>query len=455
MEDTKLLALTQKLLDEKKYVTLRKILEEEEPVDIGELLEELSPSQLLIIFRLLPKEPAAEVFVYLDVELQEQLIRSFSDSELKEVLDELYVDDAVDMIEEMPANVVKRILRHASPEMRASINDLLKYPKDSAGSIMTTEYVDLKKDLTVRDAIRRIRRTGVDKETIYTCYVTDNDRVLQGTVSAKDLLVNESDTLIEDIMETSVISVRTLDDKEEVANQLSRYDFIAMPVVDGSGRLVGIVTVDDAIDVITEEATEDIERMAAISPSDKTYIRTGVFETWKKRIPWLLILLVSATFTGIIISANSAMITGAVFLVAFIPVLMDTAGNTGSQAAVSIIRSLSLDEIDFKDTFTVLWKEVRVGALCGATLAAANFAKIMIFDRLICGDKNITVIVALAVSLSIFISVVFAKMIGCTLPILSKKLGFDPAIMSSPFVTTIVDTVSLLIYFIVARVFLM
>ena len=450
MEDTKLLALTQKLLEEKKYVTLRKILEEEEPVDIGELFEELSPSQLLIVFRLLPKEPAAEVFVYLDGEVQEQLIRSFSDSELKEVLDELYMDDAVDMIEEMPANVVKRILRHASPEMRASINDLLKYPKDSAGSIMTTEYVDLKKDLTIRDAIRRIRRTGVDKETIYTCYVTDSDRVLQGTVSAKDLLINESDTLIEDIMETSVISVRTLDDKEEVANQLSRYDFIAMPVVDGSGRLVGIVTVDDAIDVITEEATEDIERMAAISPSDKPYTRTGVFETWRKRIPWLLILLVSATFTGLIINANSAMLSGAIFLAAFIPVLMDTAGNTGSQAAVSIIRSLSLDEIDFSDILTVLWKEIRVGALCGVTLAAANFAKIMLIDRLICGDERITLMVAFVISLTLFITVVFAKIIGCALPIISKKLGFDPAIMSSPFVTTITDTFSLLIYFAVA-----
>ncbi len=454
MEDTKLLALTQKLLDEKKYVTLRKILEEEEPVDIGELFEELSPSQLLIVFRLLPKEPAAEVFVYLDGEVQEQLIRSFSDSELKEVLDELYMDDAVDMIEEMPANVVKRILRHASPEMRASINDLLKYPKDSAGSIMTTEYVDLKKDLTVRDAIRRIRRTGVDKETIYTCYVTDNDRVLQGLVSAKDLLINESDTLIEDIMETSVISVKTLDDKEEVANQLSRYDFIAMPVVDGSGRLVGIVTVDDAIDVITEEATEDIERMAAITPSDKTYMRTGVFETWKKRIPWLLILLVSATFTGLIISANSAMLSSAIFLAAFIPVLMDTGGNTGSQSAVSVIRGLSLDEIEFSDIFKVLWKEFRVGALCGVTLAAANFIKIMLFDRLICGDENITVTVAFLVSLTIFITVLFAKMIGCSLPIISKKLGFDPAIMSSPFVTTIIDTVSLLIYFAAAALIL-
>lgn len=454
MEDTELLVLTQKLLEEKKYVTLRKILEEEEPVDIGELLEELSPSQLLIVFRLLPKEPAAEVFVYLDGEVQEQLIRSFSDSELKEVLDELYMDDAVDMIEEMPANVVKRILRHASPEMRASINDLLKYPKDSAGSIMTTEYVDLKKDLTIRDAIRRIRRTGVDKETIYTCYVTDSNRVLEGTVSAKDLLLNESDTLIEDIMETSVISVSTLDDKEEVANQLSRYDFIAMPVVDGSGRLVGIVTVDDAIDVITEEATEDIEKMAAISPSDKPYMRTGVFETWKNRIPWLLILLVSATFTGLIINANSAMLRTAIFLAAFIPVLMDTAGNTGSQAAVSIIRSLSLDEIDFSDVFTVLWKEIRVGALCGATLAVANFVKILLFDRLICSNESITLMVAFMVSLTLFITVVFAKIIGCALPIITKRLGFDPAIMSSPFVTTITDTFSLLIYFAVAAALL-
>ncbi len=454
MEDTKLLLLTEKLLEEKKFVTLRKILEEEEPADIGELLEELTPSQLLIVFRLLPKEPAAEVFVYLDVETQEQLIHSFSDSELKEVLDELYMDDAVDMIEEMPATVVKRILRHASPEMRASINDLLKYPKDSAGSIMTTEYVDLKKDLTVRDAIRRIRRTGVDKETIYTCYVTDRDRVLQGTVSAKDLLVNESDTLIADIMETSVISVKTLDDKEEVANQLSHYDFLAMPVVDGSGRLVGIVTVDDAIDVITEEATEDIEKMAAISPSDKPYMRTGVFETWKKRIPWLLILLVSATFTGLIISANSAMLSGAIFLAAFIPVIMDTAGNTGSQSAVSIIRSLSLDEIDFSDLLKVLWKEVMVGALCGVTLAVANFGKIMLFDRLICGDENITLTVALVISLTIFITVVIAKIIGCALPIVSKRLGFDPALMSSPFITTIIDTLSLLIYFAVAGLIL-
>ena len=450
MEDMDFFELATRLLNEKKYVTLKKILEEEEPVDIASLLEELPHNQLLLAFRLLPKEPAAEVFAYLDPDQQEALIQSFSDNELREVLDELYIDDAVDMIEEMPANVVKRILRHTSAEMRADINNLLKYPKDSAGSLMTTEYVDLKKMLTVRDAIRHIRRTGIDKETIYTCYVTDENRLLIGYLSVKDLLLNESDTLIEDIMDTSVISVNTMTDKEEVANLLSRYDFIAMPVVDGDGRLVGIVTVDDAIDVITDEATEDIQKMAGIVPTDEDYMKSGVIDIWSKRIPWLLLLMLSATFTGIIISGFESALAACVTLTAFIPMLMDTGGNSGSQSAVTIIRSISLGDVQFSDILKIIWKEIRVAVLCGVTLAGANFVKMMLIDRLLMNNEEVTLLVALVVCLTLVIVIIFAKVIGCSLPLIFDKFGFDPAIMSSPFITTIVDAISLLIYFCIA-----
>ena len=386
----------------------------------------------------------------MESDAQEMLIRGFSDTELKEVVDELYVDDAVDIIEEMPANVVGRILRSADSQTRQQINNILKYPKDSAGSIMTTEYVDLKKSMTVADAIKRIRRTGVDKETIYTCYVTDSVRRLLGVVSAKALLLAEDDDVLEDIMETNIIYVHTTDDQEEVANQLTKYDFVAIPVVDGEKRLVGIVTFDDAMDILEEETTEDIEKMAAITPSDKPYLRTGVVQIFSKRIPWLLVLMVSATFTGMIISSFEESLAKFAVLTAFIPMLMDTGGNSGSQASVTIIRGLSLHEIEMRDIGRILWKESRVGLLTGATLAVVNFGKIMLVDRMLLGNTSITMAVAAVVCVTLVATVFLAKLVGCSLPILAKRIGFDPAVMASPFITTIVDALSLFIYLQVA-----
>ena len=431
------------LLHEKKWAKLKDILEDMNEQDIAELFMELEERELTFIYRLLPKELAAEVFVNLEPEYQEALIRAFSDSELREVLDELYVDDAVDIIEEMPATLVKRILQHTDPEMRKSINEILRYPEDSAGSIMTTEYVDLKRNMTVSDAFTRIRRTGVDKETIYTCYVTDSKRKLKGVVTAKDLLLSDENDLIRDIMESNVISVSTVEDKEVVADIFQKYDFLALPVVDGEERLVGIVTVDDAIDVLQEEATEDIEKMAAITPTDKPYLKMGAVETWKKRFPWLLILMVSATFTGKIIQHFESALQAYVILTSFIPMLMDTGGNCGGQASVTIIRGLSLGDIEFKDIFKVIWKEFRVALLCGITLAVANFAKMMIIDRV-----NITV--AAVVCMTLVCTIIVAKIIGCTLPIFAKAIKLDPAVMASPFITTIVDALSLLVYFTIA-----
>lgn len=435
------------LLEEKKYATLRDILVTMNPVDIAALFDDLPQERLPMLFRLLPKELAAETFVEMDEDAQEMLITGFSDNELKEVIDELYVDDAVDLIEEMPANVVMRILRQADPDMRQIINDILNYPEDSAGSIMTTEYVGLRSTMTVEEAIKRIRRTGVDKETIYTCYVTESNRKLIGSVSIRTLLFAEDKETIGDIMEQNVISVHTLDDQEEVAQTLGKYNLLALPVVDRENRLVGIVTVDDAMDVMQEEATEDIEIMAAITPSDKPYLKTGVLETWRKRIPWLLLLMVSATFTGIIITTFEDALATQVVLTAFIPMLMDTGGNSGSQASVTIIRGLSLNEIEFRDLPRVIWKEMRVAFLCGITLSAATFCKLLWFDR-------VGVWVALVVSLTLMITVFFAKLVGSTLPILSKKIGFDPAVMASPFITTIVDALSLIIYFQIASLLL-
>ena len=442
------------LVERKRWPDLRDMLSLLEPADIALVLDELPEDRLPLLYRLLPKELAAEVFVEMEPELQELLIKSFSDSELKEVLDELYVDDTVDIIEEMPASVVKRILKHADPETRRSVNEILKYPEDSAGSIMTTEFVDLKRDMTVEDAFKRIRRTGVDKETINICYVTDTGRHLLGLVSIRTLLLAEEDDVIEDIMETNVVSVTTMDDKEDVAQDLSRYDFLAMPVVDQESRLVGIITIDDAIDVMEEEATEDIEKMAAITPSDKPYLRTSVFSTFKARIPWLLLLMVSATFTGIIISSFEDALSAYVVLTSFIPMLMDTGGNCGSQASVTVIRGLSLNEIEFSDLLEVVWKEIRVAVLCGVVLAAANFCKMMLVDRLLLGNTGLTVTVALVICLTLVCTVFCAKVIGCTLPMVAKKLGFDPAVMASPFITTIVDAISLAIYFQFATVLL-
>lgn len=437
----------QSLLDAKKYSSLRDVLITMNPADIAGLFLELSPDSLPLLFRLLPKELAADTFVEMDEESQELLILGFSDRELKEVIDELYVDDAVDLVEEMPATVVKRILRQTAPEMRKMINEILKYPEDSAGSIMTTEYVNLRPEMTVAEALQRIRMTGVDKETIYTCYVTGPDRTLTGIVTAKALLLSQNEQKIADIMESHVISVQTMTDQEQVALMFNKYNFLALPVVDQENRLVGIVTVDDAMDVMQEETTEDIEKMAAIVPSDRPYMRTGIWTTFKQRIPWLLILMVSATFTGMIITSFENALAAQVVLTAFIPMLMDTGGNSGSQASVTIIRGLSLNEIHFKDLFRILWKELRVGILCGTVLAAANFIKLLLIDR-------VSITVAFTVCLTLTVTVILAKLVGCSLPMLAKKIGFDPAVMASPFITTIVDAFSLLIYFQIASLLL-
>ena len=437
----------EKLLEEKKYASLRDILTTINPADIALIFAEIQEEKLPLLFRLLPKELAAEAFVEMDEDMQEHLIRGFSDAELKAVVDELYVDDAVDIVEEMPANVVKRVLKQADPELRKMINEILKYPEDSAGSIMTTEYLSLRPQMTVEEAIKRIRRTCVDKETIYTCYVTDQNRTLIGMLSLKDLLVADDDDIVENIMETNVICVETHTDQEEVAQSLSKYNFMALPVVDKETRLVGIVTFDDAIDVIEEETTEDIEMMAAITPTDKPYLKTSVFEIWKKRIPWLLLLMISATFTTLIISSFESALAAQLVLTSFIPMIMGTGGNSGSQSSVTIIRGLSLDEIEFSDILRVIWKETRVAILCGLTLAVANFFKLILFE-------GVEVAISLTISLTLLITVLVAKVIGSSLPMLAKKIGFDPAVMASPLITTMVDALSLLVYFTTATALL-
>lgn len=443
------------LLENKKYTTLRDILSTMNPVDIAIVFEDIQDEKTAILFRLLPKELAAEAFVEMNDDTQELLIHGFSDTELKEVIDELYVDDAVDIIEEMPANVVKRILRQADPDVRKQINEILKYPEDSAGSIMTTEFVRLRPKMTVEEAIKRIRRTGIDKETIYTCYVADDFSTLIGIVTIKSLLLAEEDVIIEDLMETNVIAVNTLDDQENVVQVFNKYNFLAVPVVDKENRLVGIITVDDAIDVMEEEATEDIQKVAAITPTtDKPYDRLSVFEIFKSRIPWLLILMISATFTGMIINSFESSLATSIVLTAFIPMLMGTGGNSGSQSSVTIIRSLSLGEIEFKDIFKVIFKESRVSILCGVTLAVANFAKMLIVDRYLLDNTEVTVTVALVVSLTLVMTVFFAKIVGCTLPMFIEKIGFDPAVVASPFITTILDALSLFIYFEIATAIL-
>ena len=426
---------------------IKEILSEINPADIAAILEELPENQRLLFFRLLSKEDAADTFVELDGDTQEALIHGISDTELREVLDELYLDDAVDIIEEMPATLVKRILKNTDRETRKAINILLKYPDDSAGSIMTPEFVDLKKDMTVEDAFKRIRRTGVDKETVYTCYVTDASRHLLGVTTVKDLLLHDYDDSIEDFMETNVIYLNTLDDQELAAQYFDKYNFLALPVVDMEERLVGIITIDDALDVIQEENTEDIQKMNAVLPTEKTYLKTTVFETWKSRFPWLLLLMVSATFTGSIITGFEDKLATLTILTAFIPMLMDTGGNSGGQASVTVIRAMSLGEVNFRDYFRVIWKEIRVGLYCGLTLAAVNFLKIWLIDKLAFQNDEITLLIDVAICLTLVVEIVFAKFIGASLPMLAKRIGFDPAVMSSPFITTIVDAVSLLVFF--------
>lgn len=434
----------EELIENRSFSGIKELLKDMEPMDISLVLQEF-PKKIAILFRVLPKDLAAEVFVEMDSDYQETLLSSFTDAELKEMLDEIYIDDTVDIIEEMPANVVQRILLISDAESRKAINDILKYPEDSAGSIMTTEYVKLDEDITVEDALKRIRRTGIDKETIYTCYVTNPNRQLLGYVTAKQLLLSDEDMIISEIMDTNIIFVHTNEDKEVVAKEMSKYDLLALPVVDTENRLVGIVTVDDAIDVIEEEATEDIEKMAAMLPSDKPYLSTSVFEIWKQRIPWLLLLMFTATFTSQIITSFEGKLSA--ILTAFIPMLMGSGGNAGGQTSVTIIRGLALEEIRLRDIFKIIFKELRVSIFCGGVLGVATFAKLMLIDKLLLGNHGIDLMVALTVSLTIILVIIVAKLVGCILPVLAKRIGLDPAVMASPFITTVVDAISLLVYF--------
>ena len=443
MEKIKDFDLVKELLETKQYTTLRQKIAEMNGADIATVMEELDQGDMLKILRILPKNLAADVFSYMEVESQQFIIPSLSEKDAAGIINNLMADDAADLLEEMPANVVKKLLANANPETRRDINDLLQYPEDSAGSIMTVEYVDLKENMTVEEAIARIRKIGMDSETINICYVLDAKRKLVGTVALRYLLISPGDAVISDIMHENVIYINTLMDQEEVARQFQKYDFTAMPVVDNEKRLVGIITVDDIVDILQEEATEDMEKMAAIVPSDKPYMKTSVIETWKKRMPWLLLLMISAAFTGSILTTFEDALMAYGVLIAYIPMLMDTGGNAGGQASVTIIRGLSLNEIEFGDALRVVWKEMRVAFLCGTTLAAANFVKLLLFDR-------VGLMVALVVCLTLIASVMIAKVVGCMLPMLARRIGFDPAVMASPFITTIVDVLSLLVYFQIA-----
>ncbi len=444
-----------KMLEEKKFSALRDILVTMNPSDVAGLFDGLKDRQIPVLFRLLPKEQAAETFVEMEPEAQQLLIQGFSDTELKEVLGELYADDAADLVEEMPANVVKRILKQADPELRSSINQLLRYPENSAGSIMTTEYVSLRPHMTVGQAIARIRAQGIDKETIYTCYVTAQDRTLIGLVTVKDLLLAGDDSRqIESIMQTNLISVNTLTDQEEVALMFGKYNFLALPVVDGENRMVGIVTFDDAMDVLEDEVTEDMELMSAMTPSEKSYLKSNPLDLFKNRIPWLMLLMVSATFTGLIITSFEGALAAQVALTAFIPMLMGTGGNSGSQSSVTVIRALSVGELRLGDIFKVLRKELVTALLCGVSLGLVCFGKIWLIDRLLMGNTDITLLVDAVVCLTLCMTVILAKLVGCSLPLAAKALGLDPAVMASPFISTIVDALSLLVYFAFAKALL-
>ncbi len=443
MEHEGLVQEWQTLLEAKNLRALKQELREANEVDVAEFMEELGGEKALLVFRMLPKGVASDVFANLEPDNQQIIISSITDQEITDLVEELYVDDAVDMLEELPASVVTRVLRNAQPNTRKVINQFLNYPDYSVGSIMTAEVMDLKKNLTVAEAISRVRAASEDSESIYTCYVTDERRMLKGVVSLRELLAARDDRLVEELMSDDIIAAHTTEDQEEAVQRLMKYDFLSLPVVDQEGRLVGIVTVDDAMDVMEEEATEDIEKMAAILPSDKPYFQTGVFHTWKQRIPWLLLLMVSATFTGTILGIFEEALAANAALTLFIPMLMDTGGNSGSQASVTVIRAMSLGDVEFKDVFRVIWKELRVAFLCACTLGVVVFGKVMLIDR-----KGPAV--ALVVALSIFVTIIIAKLVGCTLPMLAKRLGFDPAVMASPFITTVVDALALLVYFAVA-----
>ena len=447
-ERTEILEETfRKLAEEKKYSSLRDLMQTLYPADISAILSDMPEKLMPAIFRLLPKDLAAETFVEMDSEVKEALIKSFSDTELKAVIDEMYMDDAVDLIEEMPANMVRRILTQADADTRKQINEILKYKDDSAGSVMTTEFVALTPQMTAGEAIQEIRATGVDKETINTCYVLDEKYHLLGTVTIRTLILARPDETCESLMTANAVSVGTQDDQETAVQMMSKYNFTSLPVVDAENRMVGIITVDDALDIMEEEATEDIAKMAAITPSDKPYLRTGVFETWKNRIPWLLLLMISGTFTGIVITGFEDALKLFPVLMASVPMLMDTGGNSGSQASVSVIRALSLGELEFRDIFRVIWKEFRVSFLCGLTLTVANYGRLLVLEK-------VTAMEALTICVTMLCTVMIAKFVGCTLPMLAKKAHLDPAVMASPFITTIVDVLSLLIYFQFARMIL-
>ena len=441
-----------KLFEKKEYKAIKSIFDSMNPVDTATLLPEFDEKEMVILFRLIPKENAAMVFTYLEVDSQQVLLEAFTDKELKHIMDEMFIDDAVDVIEEMPANVVSRMLS-AAGDKRESINKILNYPEDSAGSIMTLEYITFLPTMTIGDALKKIKSIGAKFETVYTCYVVEKHKLL-GIVTAKDLLTQDDNIIISDVMETNIITVNTHADKEEVANLLNKYDFLALPVVDIENCMVGIVTIDDAMDVILEEAEEDIQMMSGITPTDKPFLKTSVFEIFKTRIPWLLILMLSSTFTGIIISGFETALEKLVVLTAFIPMIMGTGGNSGSQASVTVIRGLSLGEVEISDVLKVLWKEIRVSVLCGIVIAVATFLKVYFIDGFVMGTENVSLVVSVVVALTLCVTVIVAKIIGCVLPILAKKLGFDPAVMASPFITTLVDAISLLVYFGIAKAFL-
>ena len=438
--------LLNEMLENKSILKLKTELSEMNEYDVASFIEELDDEKIILVFRLLKKDVASDVFAYLPSDTQEHIIERINDTDLRDIIDDLFVDDVVDLLEELPASVVKRILKNANPSKRKIINEFLQYADGSAGSIMTSEYVALKKNMTVAAALQYIRKNAVDKETIYTCYVTSGQRHLEGVVTLKELVIADEDTVIENIMDTHVIRCVTTDEQEDVARMFTDYDLLALPVVDHEERIVGIITVDDAVDVIEEEATEDMEKMVAITPTEKPYLKTGVFETWKSRIPWLLLLLLSAVFTGSIISHYEGALSKAVILTSFIPMLMGTGGNSGSQASVTVIRGMSLNDIEFRDFFRVVWKELRVSVLCGITLSIVTFVEVYFLNDT--GDMTIPVVVSLAM----LVTVVIAKIIGCMLPMLAQKIGLDPAVMASPLITTLVDAVSLVVFFKIACV---